>query len=200
MSVLLDLGSVLVIGAKKDAAVIPWGDGFGKLHASCIRANTEMGVNAFGNLLFHFLDSDGFVVGHDTTAKIGIELVALQERSVAIDDFIGFMGGFEFLNSVWIASDDGRIGHEFTKAVDVFIGDIVGDVVSVKDGTASFEWGGWDAARELDFDVERDVFGGFDDIMDAVHAKDVRELMRIGDDGCCAMWDDHRGEFLWGAL
>ena len=72
--------------------------------------------------------------------------------------------------------------------------------MSVKDGTASFEWGGWDAARELDFDVERDVFGGFDDIMDAVHAKDVGELMRVGDDGSRAMWDDHRGEFLWGAL
>ena len=119
---------------------------------------------------------------------------------MAIDDFIRFMGGFEFLKCIWIASDDGRIGHEFTKAVDVFVSDIVGDVVSIKDGTACFKWGSWDAARELDFDVERDIFSSLDDIMDAVHAEDVGELMRVGDDGGRAMWDDHRGEFLWGAL
>ena len=77
MSVLLDLGGVFVIGAKDDSAVIPWGDGFGKFHASCVRADTEMSINAFGDLLFHLLDGDGFVVGHDATAKISVKLVTL---------------------------------------------------------------------------------------------------------------------------
>ena len=58
VAVLLDLSSVLIVGAKDDAAIVPWSDGFDEIHASCVGTNAEMGVNAFGDLLFHLIDGD----------------------------------------------------------------------------------------------------------------------------------------------
>ncbi|MPN14513.1 hypothetical protein SDC9_161840 [bioreactor metagenome] len=123
------------------------------------------------------------VVGIDPGGDIGVQIVALKVRRVAVDFFMMGLCRHNFFNGLLVAVDNAHKVHHLRKALHsgMIIKGVDSPIVQNRPGLVQGRGG--DAGGQHEPHVHRQALCGLKHILDAVGPHDVGNLVGIGNDG-----------------
>ena len=133
------------------------------------------------------------VVGANAGGGVGLQALAEDARGVAVD----VRGRKRELGQlVRVAGDDAGEVHHLGEPDHAPAAEEPLEVARVERAAGGLEGRGGDAGRGHEVDVERHRGAEVGEPVDAVGAEDVRDLVRVGDDGGGAEREDEAGELV----
>ena len=139
------------------------------------------------------LDREALVVGADAGGGVGLQVLAEDAGRVAVDVR---RRERELLQLVRVAGDDAGEVHHLGEADHAAAAQQPLEVARVQRAARRLEDRGRHAGRGHEEDVERHVVAEVGEPVDAVRAEDVRDLVRVGDDGGRAEREDEARELV----
>ena len=130
------------------------------------------------------------VVGVDAGGDVGVEVVALEVRGVAVDLLVVGLGRHDLFHRLLVAVDGAHKVHHLRQALDpgMVIEAVDGPVV--QNGAGFVQRRGRDAGGQHEPHVHRQVFRGLEHVLDAVGAHDVGDLVGVRHHGGGAVGQD----------
>ena len=125
------------------------------------------------------LHGEGLVVGADPGRRVGVQLLAEHARRMAVD----VPGQGELRELALGAGDDAGEVHHLGEAEHAVPAQEPLQVAGRELAARRLERRGGHARRGHEVDVERQAGAGVEQPVDTVGAEDVRDLVRVGDDG-----------------
>ena len=183
VSLFQQIARVLVVGAEHAAlGVLRREQGDQRLEIARGRAladHDELAALQLGQRVFQ---CGAFVVGIDAGGDVGIQILALEARRVAVDLLVVRLRGDDLRDDLRVVVDDAVGVHHLGQTLHsgVVIERVDGTVVQVRAGFIHRR--GRDAGRQHEPHVDRQALGCLEHVVDAVGAHDVRDLMGVGDD------------------
>ena len=163
-----------------------------------------MHVDAARNFLEALLGGAALVVGLNARRRIGVERIAVHVGRMAVHHLARRVRGLDLFERLLIPRDDARVVHHLAEAVKERPLDLAGGLRAVENGAARLKGRGGNAGRQLQIDVERlnallaDARERLLHILRPRDARDVDELVRVGDDARRAVRDRELREGLGG--
>jgi hypothetical protein len=118
MALFGDVERVAVVRAERDEGREPFGeDRHQGMQVLGDRALADEDVHALADLLQRLLGGGAFVLGADAGRQIAVQIIAAQQRRVAVD--MVAVEGVELGEADRVLVDDAREIHEFGKADDL---------------------------------------------------------------------------------
>ena len=142
------------------------------------------------------LHRGAFVVGIDACGDVGVEILALQARRVAVDLLVVRLRGDDLRDDLGVIVDHAVGVHHLGQTLysGVVVERVDGAVVQIRAGFVHRR--GRDAGRQHEPHVDGQPLGRLEHIVNAVGAHDVGDLMGVGDDGGRAVRQRRADEFL----
>ena len=138
----------------------------------------------------------GFVIGAHAGERVGVEIFSAQTGRVAVNALA--LAGVNFRQFAFRAEKNAGKIHQLGHARDAFVGNHQLQIVRRKICAGSFQMRRGNAARQHDEKIQRQIFGGFENVADAVETENVRVFVRVNHDRARAVRDDGAREFRRG--
>ena len=135
------------------------------------------------------------MVGRNARRRVGVERIAVHVGRMAVRHLARRVRRLDLPERVLVPRDDARIVHHLAEAVEERLYDLTGGLRAVEDGAARLKGRGGNAGRQLQIDVEglnallADAGERLFHILRPRDARDVDELVRVGDDARRAVAD-----------
>ncbi len=139
--------------------------------------------HAAPHLLGRLVAAEALVVGPDAGADVGVQVEAGEERRVAVDGKPAGDGVLDLGADAGVAEEEAGDVHHLGEAEDVLPAVEAGEVVGAERRAGRLEVRRRDARREHDVDLDGEVRRGGEERLEPLGAADVRDLVRVGDDG-----------------
>ncbi len=139
--------------------------------------------HAAPHLLGRLVATEALVVGADAGADVGVEVEACEERGVAVDREPTGDGVLDLGADAGVAEEEAGDVHHLGEAEDVLPPVEGGEVVGTERRSGRLEVRRRDARGEHDVDLDGEVGRGGEKRLEPLGAADVRDLVRVGDDG-----------------
>ena len=171
---------VLIVGAEHAAVSILAGEqGHQCLQipgGSALPDHDELAPLQLGDGVLHIM---ALVVGVDAGGDVGVEVVALKVRGVAVDLLMVGLGRHDLLHGLLVTVDGAHKVHHLRKALypGMVIEAVDGPIV--QNGPGLVQRRGGDAGGQHEPHVYRQVLCGLQHILDAIGAHDVSDLVGI---------------------
>ena len=136
-----------------------------------------------------------FVVGVDTGRNVGIEVLVLQSRRMAVDLLVVCLRCDDFGNSFAVGIDDAGEIHHFRKTQHPAMGEEAVDIPIVQIGTGLIQRGSGNTGGNHEHGVHRQTLRGGKHIVDSVCTHDIGDLVGVGNDRGGAVGDDGADKF-----
>jgi len=195
MALLGDVERVAVIGAERQEGREALGDDRHQgVEILGDGAFAHQDMHALADLLHGFVRRRAFVLGADARRQVAVQVVAAQQRRVAID--VVAPEGVELGEAARILVDDAREIHEFGQTDDLRMVAEGQEFFDGQIGAGGFQMGGGHAGGELDADVHDRLLSRIEEEADALFAEHIGDLVRIADGGGDAIGEDAAVEFV----
>ena len=155
----------------------------------------ELAPLQLGDGVLHIM---ALVVGVDAGGDVGVEVVALKVRGVAVDLLVVRLRGDDLFEHLLVGVRDADIVHHFGQTLDAVVLVERVDRAVIEHRTGFVERRCGHAGGEHEAHVNGQIFRRLQHILDAVGAHDIGDLVRVGDDGRGAVRNDGVGKFLGG--
>ncbi|MCY1227100.1 hypothetical protein D9M72_393600 [compost metagenome] len=186
---------IAVIGAERQMRRQALGDdGHQRVQILGDRAFAHQDVHALADLLHRLLSRGAFMVGADAGGEVAVQVLAGQQRRVAVD--MRALKGVELGEADRVLVHDAGEIHELGEADDFWM---------VAERQKPFDWQigarrlqmcRRHAGRELDADVHDRFERRIEEELDAFGTEHVCDLVRVADDGRDAERQDAAVEFM----
>jgi len=184
MALLKQVVRMLVVGAEHAALGIlgrqQRGERLEIAGGRALADHDELAALELGQRVLH---GRALVVGVDADRDVGVEVLALQARRVAVDLLVVRLRGHDLGDDFGVVVNDAVGVHHLGETLHAGIVVVGVDraVVEIRAGLVHGRRG--HAGREHEAHVDGQTLGRLEHVVDAVGAHDVRDLMRVGDDG-----------------
>src|ERR1035441_7430298 len=159
-------------------------------------AFAQQDVHAEPQLLARFLDFNGLVIRAHAGKRVSIEIFSAQAGRMAVNRLA--LANFNFRQFAFRTEIDAGEIHEFSDARDPLVGDHQLQIVGGQFRAGGFQMRRRNAAWQHDEKIHGQIFGGCQNVADAVEAQDVRVFVRVNDDRAGAVWHDRPRKFRRG--
>lgn len=196
-----DGAGLAVVGAEQTPSAVLRGDA--SEQSAQITAGgtlTHQHIHSAGNTRVHFFHGGTFVIPADARRRIGVERIARNARDMPVDEFAALFCRKQFFEHGIVRPDDPGEVHEFTETENLRAGKRFAHILRIDGGTRVLEGRDGHAGRQHPFHVEGGGFGGADHIIHPRKSADIRNLVRIGNDGGGAVGHDQTAEFFGGGV
>jgi hypothetical protein len=158
------------------------------------RAFAHEDVHALADLLQRLLGGRAFMFRADTGREIAIEVVAGEQRCMAID--MAALEGLQLGKTDRVLVDDAGEIHEFRKPDDLGMVAEGQEALDRQVGAGRLQMGGGHAARKLHANIHDGFERAVEEELDALGAEHIGDLVRIADDGRHAIGQDAAVKFM----
>ena len=160
------------------------------------RALAQVDVHAAGGLFRRFGGAGALVVCGDARRDVGVQSFPFQPRGVPVDELARGARALQLSQRLRVlAQHTGRV-HEFSEAEEGVPLQQRRRLLPRKACAARLEGCGGHAGGQHQLHFERGILRGAGDVLRAVDAADVDDLVRVGDDGSRAAGHDQPRELL----
>ena len=195
MAFLGDIQRIAVIGAERQEGRQALGeDRHQRVQVLGDGAFAHQNVHALADFLQRFGCRGALVIRADPGGKIAVEIKPAEQRRMAID--MTALEGIELGKTDRVLVDDAGEVHEFRQTDDLFVVAERQELFDRQIGAGCLQMGSGHAARELDADIHDRLTGGIEEILDALGAEHIGDLMWIADHGGDAIRQDAAVEFM----
>ena len=144
------------------------------------------------------LDGAALVVGIDAGCDVGVQVVAREAGRVAVDLLVVRLRGDDLFKHLFVTVRNANIVHHLGKPLHAVVLVERVDRAVVEHRTGFVERRRRHAGGEHEAHVHWKILGRLQHILDAVRSHDIRDLVRVGDDGGRSVRNDGVGELLRG--
>jgi hypothetical protein len=175
-----DVERVAVIRAEGEERRVPLRDqGREGVQVARHRPLPDQHRHPLRQLLQRLRSARRLVVGADAGREVAVQVHATQQRRVAVD--VPPLEGAQLGEAARVAREHARVVHELGQADHLRMVRDLQQVRRVEPRAGGLHARRRHAARELDAQVHHGALGRLQEVADALHARDVGDLVRVAD-------------------